>query len=84
MSMTLSDGTNPNFDLLGRRGSLLELMLNKDGDVHMRLRRLVVKAFTRKALEHMQREIDLAVDEAISKGIAEGGMNVIEDLANYP
>ena len=27
----------------------------------------------------MQREIDQAVDEAINKGIAEGGMDVIED-----
>lgn len=82
-SMTLSDGTNPNFDPLDRRGSFLEFMLNKDGDTHMRLRRLVVKAFTRKALEHMQREIDIAVDEALTKGLAEGGMDIIEDLALF-
>ena len=82
-SMTLSDGTNPNFDPLDRRGSFLEFMLNKDGDVHMRLRRLVVKAFTRRALENMQREIDQAVDAALTKGIKAGGMDMIEDLALY-
>ena len=82
-SMILSDGTNPNFDSLDRRGSFLEFMLNKDGDVHMRLRRLVGKAFTRRALENMQREIDQAVEEALTKGIKAGGMDMIEDLALY-
>jgi cytochrome P450 len=78
-SVALSDGSNPNFNSLDWRGSFLEFMLNKDGDAHMRLRRLVVKAFTRKALEDMQREIDQAVDGAISKGIAAGGMAMIQD-----
>ena len=49
----------------------------------MRLRRLVVKAFTRKALENMQREIDQTVDGAISKGIASGGMAMIQDSALF-
>jgi len=53
--------------------------LNKDGDAHMPLHRLVVKAFTRKALENMQREIGQAVDGASSKGIAAGGMDMIQD-----
>ena len=82
-SMTLSDGTNPNFDPLDRRGSFLEFMLNKDGPEHMRLRRLVVKAFTRRALEHMQREIDDAVREALDRALANGGMEVIDELALY-
>ncbi|MFP6681440.1 MAG: cytochrome P450 [Gammaproteobacteria bacterium] len=82
-SMTLSDGTNPNFDPLDRRGSFLEFMLNKDGSEHMRLRRLVVKAFTRRALEHMQREIDDAVREALDRALANGGMEVIGELALY-
>jgi cytochrome P450 len=82
-SMTLSDGTNPNFDPLDRRGSFLEFMLNKDGSEHIRLRRLVVKAFTRRALEHMQREIDDAVREALDRALANGGMEVIDELALY-
>ncbi|MBI4694426.1 MAG: hypothetical protein HY749_10435 [Gammaproteobacteria bacterium] len=37
--MTLSDGTNPNFDPDDRRDSFREFMLDEDGEVHARLRR---------------------------------------------
>jgi cytochrome P450 len=81
--MTLSAGTNQNFDPLDRRGSFLEFMLNRDGAEHMRLRRLVVKAFTRRALGHMQREIDNAVRVSLDRALANGGMDVIEELALF-
>lgn len=82
-SMTLPDGSNPNFDPLDRRGSFNEFMLNKDGNEHMRLRRLVVKAFTRRALDNIQLEIDLAVTSALDRAAADGGMEVVHDLALY-
>ncbi|MEM7542685.1 MAG: cytochrome P450 [Pseudomonadota bacterium] len=80
-SMTLSDGSNPNFDPQDRRGSFREFMLNRDGEVHMRLRRLVVKAFTRRALGNIEQEVDRTVGEALDQGLADGGMDVIKDLA---
>ncbi|MGE4617349.1 MAG: cytochrome P450, partial [Gammaproteobacteria bacterium] len=82
-SMTLPDGSNPNFDPLDRRGSFNEFMLNKNGNEHMRLRRLVVKAFTRRALDNIQLEIDLAVTSALDRAAADGGMEVVHDLALY-
>ena len=82
-SMTLPDGSNPNFDPLDRRGSFNEFMLNKDGEEHLRLRRLVVKAFTRRALENIQLEIDTAVDDAIERSLKEGGMDIVQDLAVF-
>lgn len=80
-SMTLSDGSNPNFDPLDQRGSFREFMLNKDGAEHMRLRRLVTKAFTLRALQDVQAEIDLTVESALDDAVARGGMDVIRDLA---
>lgn len=82
-SMTLPDGSNPNFDPLDRRGSFNDFMLNKDGEQHLRLRRLVVKAFTRRALKNIQLEIDTAVDDAIERSLKEGGMDVVQDLAVF-
>lgn len=82
-SMTLPDGSNPNFDPLDQRGSFNAFMLNTDGDEHMRLRRLVVKAFTRRALDKIQFEIDEAVDSALDRAERDGGMDVVDDLAMY-
>ncbi len=82
-SMTLPDGSNPNFDPLDRRGSFNDFLLNKDGDEHMRLRRLVVKAFTRRALDKIQFEIDEAVASALDRAVRDGGMDVVHDLALY-
>ena len=82
-SMTLPDGSNPNFDPLDQRGSFNEFMLNKDGDEHMRLRRLVIKAFTRRALDKIQFEIDEAVASALDRAVQDGGMDAVHDLALY-
>ncbi len=80
---TLRDGTSPNFDPLDRRGDFHEFMLNKDGEEHLRLRRLVIKAFTGRAVARMEQEIRGAVTEALDRGLANGGMDIIEDLALY-
>ena len=82
-SMTLPDGSNPNFDPLDQRGSFNDFMLNMDGKEHMRLRRLVVKAFTRRALDKIQFEIDEAVSAALDDAVKNGGMDVVQDLALY-
>jgi cytochrome P450 len=82
-SQTLADGSNPNFDPADQRGSFHKFMLNRDGDEHLRLRRLVVKAFTRRALQGIQEEIDAAVTSALDRGLRQGGMDMIEDLALY-
>jgi hypothetical protein len=81
--MTLADGSSPNFDPEDRRGSFREFMLNRDGPEHLRLRQLVAKAFTRRAVTQMTDEIRAATDEALAGALARGGLDVIEDLARY-
>lgn len=83
VAMTLADGTSPNFDPEDRRGSFREFMLNRDGPPHARLRKLVFKAFTRRAVEQMRDEIQAATDAALDAALARGGMEVIEELALY-
>ncbi len=80
-SMTLPDGSSPNMDDQDNRGSFREFMLNKDGPDHIRLRRLVLGAFTPRALKNIENQIELIVGEALDKALKEGGMEVIEDFA---
>ncbi len=81
VSMTLADGSSPSFDPLDTKGDFHNFMLNMDGNEHLRLRRLVIKAFTGSAIKMMQTAIDEAVSKAITKGLAEGGMDICDDLA---
>jgi len=81
--MTLSDGSSPNFDPEDRRGSFREFMLNRDGPPHLRLRQLVAKAFTRRAVAQMTDEIQAATGEALAGALARGRLDVIADLARY-
>jgi hypothetical protein len=81
VSMTLADGSSPSFDPLDTKGDFHNFMLNMDGNEHLRLRRLVIKAFTGNAIKMMQAAIDEAVGNAISKGLADGGMDICNDLA---
>ena len=81
VAMTLTDGGSPSFDPLDTKGDFHKFMLNMDGPEHLRLRRLVIKAFTGKAVKLMQHAIDEAVDKALKKGLAEGGMDICSDLA---
>jgi cytochrome P450 len=58
-------------------------MLFRDPPDHTRLRGLVSKAFTPRTIEAMRDHIQEIVDRLLGRALAEGGMDVIEDLA-YP
>jgi pimeloyl-[acyl-carrier protein] synthase len=58
-------------------------MLFRDPPDHTRLRGLVSKAFTPRTIEAMRDHIQGIVDRLLGRALAQGGMDVIEDLA-YP
>jgi cytochrome P450 len=56
-------------------------MLNKDGDEHRRLRKLVTKAFTPRMVEQLRPRIQEIADELIDAVEARGEMELIDDFA---
>jgi cytochrome P450 len=56
-------------------------MLNKDGDDHRRLRRLVTKAFTPRMIEGLRPRIQEIADELIDAVEADGHANLVESFA---
>jgi cytochrome P450 len=56
-------------------------MLNKDGDDHRRLRRLVTKAFTPRMVERLRPRIQEIADELIDRVEARGEMNLVDEFA---
>ncbi len=58
-------------------------MLFRDPPDHTRLRGLVSKAFTPRTIEVMRDHIQEIVDRLLGRALAQGGMDVMEDLA-YP
>jgi cytochrome P450 len=58
-------------------------MLFRDPPDHTRLRGLVSKAFTPRTIEAMRGHIQEIVDRLLDRALAQGGLDVIEDLA-YP
>jgi cytochrome P450 len=56
-------------------------MLNKDGDDHRRLRRLVTRAFTSRMVEQLRPRIQEIADELIDRVEARGEMDVVEEFA---
>jgi cytochrome P450 len=58
-------------------------MLFRDPPDHTRLRALVSKAFTPRVIEQMREHIQHIVDGLLDRPQAQGGMDVVEDLA-YP
>ncbi len=58
-------------------------MLSSDPPLHTRLRRLVSKAFTPRAVENLRPRIQGIVDDILGGVREDGGMDVIWDLA-YP
>ena len=58
-------------------------MLFRDPPDHTRLRGLVSKAFTPRTIEVMRGHIQEIVDRLLGRALAQGGMDVMEDLA-YP
>jgi cytochrome P450 len=56
-------------------------MLNKDGDDHRRLRRLVTKAFTPRMVEQLRPRIQEIADTLIDAVEASGEMDLVEQFA---
>ncbi|MEG9862994.1 MAG: cytochrome P450 [Parvularculales bacterium] len=81
-SMTDMHGDSPNFDPLDTKGSFLEFVLNKDGEEHRRLRKLVQKSFGAKTVKLMEDEVRKIVAASLDKALADGGMDVIPALAH--
>jgi len=70
----------------GRPRDPLELdrgrfMLHQDPPAHTRLRRLVSRAFTPRAVERLRPRIERLVDELLQRVASTGGMDVVADLA---
>ena len=81
-SMTLANGESPNFHPADERGSFREFVLNLDGPEHLRLRKLVNKSFNNRTVRRFEEEAKTIVDEAMARGLAQGGMDLIADLAH--
>jgi cytochrome P450 len=56
-------------------------MLNRDGEDHRRLRRLVTKAFTPRMVEQLRPRVQEIADELIDRVEQAGQMDVVEDFA---
>jgi cytochrome P450 len=56
-------------------------MLNRDGDDHRRLRRLVTKAFTPRMVEQLRPRIQEIADELIDAVEARGEMELVDEFA---
>jgi len=56
-------------------------MLNRDGDTHLRLRRLVSKAFTPRMIERLRPRIQEIADELIDRVSAVGEMELVSEFA---
>jgi cytochrome P450 len=65
----------------GFTGGPGEFMLQQDPPVHTRLRRLVSKAFTPRAVEALRERVRANVASLLDAALARGEMDVIADLA---
>lgn len=65
----------------GITGGPGEFMLQQDPPVHTRLRRLVSKAFTPRAVEALRERVRANVKSLLEAALARGEMDVIADLA---
>lgn len=61
--------------------TLSRWMVFKDPPDHTRLRRLISKSFTSRAVTHIQARIDGIVDELLAACEAQGRFDVVEDIA---
>ena len=76
----LSDGTFPGDNLLPNGGPAT-FMLQQDPPNHTRLRKLVSKAFTPRAVERLRTRAQEVAEEHIARALPHGEMDVIADLA---
>jgi cytochrome P450 len=60
---------------------LEEHMLNKDGEDHRRLRRLVTRAFTPRMVEQLRPRIQEIADELVDRVEARGEMDLVDEFA---
>ncbi|MEM7098634.1 MAG: cytochrome P450 [Pseudomonadota bacterium] len=81
-SMTLANGESPNFHPADERGSFREFVLNLDDQEHLRLRKLLYKSFNNRVVRRFEVEAYDIVDKTLTKALADGGMDVIDDLAH--
>ena len=56
-------------------------MLNRDGDDHKRLRRLVSKAFTPRMIEQLRPRIQEIADDLLDPVVADGEMELVSTFA---
>lgn len=76
----MTDGTFPGESLIPAGGPA-EFMLQQDPPNHTRLRKLVSKAFTPRAIERLRARAQEVANELIDRAAARGEMDVIADLA---
>ena len=74
-------GENPGREKDSRRGGFIDFMLEKEGDEHKRLRRLVVSAFTTKRVTGMRAEIQRTVDDYLAPHWESGRIDWTRDIA---
>jgi len=71
-----TDGTG-----FGEEAGPGEFMLQQDPPNHTRLRKLVSRAFTPRAVERLRDRAQAIADECVERGLEGGEMDVIRDLA---
>ena len=76
----MTDGTFPG-ENRSPNGGPAEFMLQQDAPKHTRLRKLVSKAFTPRAIERLRARAQEVTDELIDRVARRGEMDVIADLA---
>jgi cytochrome P450 len=64
-----------------RMGRTDKMMIRRDGDDHTRLRRLVTKAFTPRAVRAWQERTESIVDEGLAAAAEAGRIDVMTDYA---
>lgn len=64
-----------------RRSGSAKTILNLDPPDHTRLRALVTKAFTPRAVERLRPRIQAMVDEVLDRAARRGGIELIDELA---
>ncbi len=78
----LADGTRPGDDRMpAELRSLGQFMLQQDPPNHTRLRRLVSKAFTPRAVERMRAHVQSSADTLVDRALEQGEFDAISGLA---
>jgi cytochrome P450 len=67
--------------LAAREGPIGLMMVRRDGDDHLRLRRLVSKAFTPRAIAQLQGSVEAIARRLLDEAAQQDGIDVIADYA---